>query len=121
MGVLFIYFLIFIAFILLFYWFLISYSSAMMSRLVKTKHEDTEIITQSGLAPPTWKSKPVVRIGGPGLAKRYAMWRIGRLIYYFQHTVLVDSESTRETATTELEAVRDDWRSKSWQEIFPYR
>jgi hypothetical protein len=49
------------------------------------------------------------------------MWRIGRLIYYFQHTVLVDSESTRETATTELEAVRDDWRSKSWQEIFPYR
>lgn len=121
MGVFFIYLLVFIAFILLLYWFLISYSSAVLSRLVKTKHQDTEIITQSGLAPPTWKSKPVIRLGGPRLAKRYAMWRIDRLIHYFEHTTLVDSESTRETAVADLEAVRDDWRSKTWEEIFPYR
>jgi hypothetical protein len=116
-----VYTLVAIGLIVLMYWFVIAYGQAAIRRTVESRHRDAEIITESGIAPPWWKNRLVVRMGIPGLSKRYALWRIDRLVKYFKHTPLTDSEETRQRVVSSLREVRSQWRNGTWNDIYPYR
>ena len=103
------------------YFFVLTYSQRLVRGLVEDKHRDGEMIGQTRLAPPSWRSSLLVRLATPRMRRRYALRRIDRLIGYFRTTSMVDSEATRTLIVDELAGVRDEWRSMTWEEICPYR
>ena len=109
-----------IGMIVFMYWFVITLSRTAIRRTVEYRHRDSEVIVESGLVPPWWQRSLIVRLGSPRLAKRYALRRISRLVKYFKHTPLTDTEDTRAIVVGSLQDVRSQWRERSWEEIFPY-
>jgi len=109
-----------VAFIFLLYKFILSYSQKAVSRLVETKHRAAEEILKTGIAPHKWGKKGLTRLLNLGLPKLIAVWKLERIISYFQYTPLVEDEDTRELLLSRLRKIRDDWKSKEWKEIYPY-
>lgn len=103
------------------YGLILLFSKRMIQMAVDTKHRETEIISQSGLAPPQWNSRLLVRSGYPKLAKWVAMRRIRKLISYFRYTPLVADEESRSVVLKTLSQVQQSWRTKEWREIYPYQ
>jgi hypothetical protein len=120
MGIILILMIGMVGFLVLFFWFILGYSNRMVRLLVESRHRDAEFILSSRMPPPDWKSRLLVRFG-PAAAKWYALRRVKIITNYFQRTPFVDSEEVRRAAVDDLEAVRKEWRGKTWNEIFPYR
>lgn len=118
--VLLLYLLIAVIAIVLIYFFLLSYSSKLFDKLVQSKHHDAEAISGTGLVPPHWNRKLVVRLSVPLLARSYALWRLGRIIQYFRNSPLVDDEQTRRALVLSLEEVDNEWKQKQWNEMTPW-
>lgn len=104
---------------------IVAYSELLLRLLVERKHRDTEMITETDLAPPDWPRRISFRvlgfIGGKPAKKRMAMQRINRLISYFQRTPLVDDEDTRRLIVSQLTNARKLWKQRNWDEIYPYK
>lgn len=102
-----------------FFFLVIWYTSTSVRVLVGSKHNDADFIVSSGMAPPEWKRRPAVCLG-PMVAKRYANYRINKLINYYRRTPLVDSETVRSERLGELRSIKLKWRKSTWGDIFPY-
>jgi len=109
-----------VAFIFLLYKFILGYSQKTVSRLVEKKHRAAEVILNTGIAPHKWGEKGLTRVLNRSLSKFIVVWKLERIISYFQHTPLVEDEDTRELLLSKLRKIRDDWKRKEWKEIYPY-
>ena len=79
------------------------------------------MILSSGIAPPKWNRLGLIRLGAGGFVKYRAMWKMGRIINYFEHTPMVENDEARELIVSRLKGVRSEWKGMNWEEIYPYK
>ena len=97
--------------------------TGMAERMGARPHNDGQEIARTGLVPVGWGGR-----GGPaaaqrfaGLKKRRALARLARVVRYYRHTPLVESEAERKNMVERLRDVRRQWRARPWREIYPWR
>ncbi len=118
------YFLLFIlgfaAFITIFSKLVILYSEKVITTLVEQKHRDAEVILSTGIVPPKWAKRGINSFVGEGISKSIVMRRLDKVIKYFQHSPLVESDDAREILVGRLRGIQESWQKMNWKEMYPY-
>jgi hypothetical protein len=115
--------------------FLLKYSGVLVTKLserfVTSRFRAAESLLKEGRLPANWSERIHARVfhGIParlGLrvrdqlendAKRMMLGMLDGLIKYFGNSPFFDNPDTRTMFLERLEAVRESWRQKSWEEI----
>ena len=109
-----------IAVFLLFRLFIVSYATMLTKRFVEDRHEDADVILETGFLPGRWlvigRRRPRMR---KRFTKRKAMKKLRAIISYFERTPMVADDEARATMLERLEAVSSAWQTASLAELRP--
>ena len=108
------------AFLTIFLKLIILYSEKILSALVERKHRDAEAILSTGIVPPQWAKKGINYFVGDRISKSIVIRRLDKVIKYFQHSPLVESDDAREILVGRLRSIQESWRKMNWKEMYPY-
>lgn len=108
------------AFILVFSKFAILYSEKVITAMVEQKHRDAEVILATGIVPLKWGNGRFHSFVSEDISKFFVIRRLEKLIKYFQHSPLVDSDDAREMLVGRLQNIRDSWCKMNWKDMYPY-
>lgn len=98
------------------------YSEKILHLMTHNRHEDSDFLIHSGMAPISWKKRTSFRLRlmiSEKAAHRLAMKRLNALANYFTRTPLVDSEESRITILQKFSEIKERWSKLTWQELFP--
>jgi hypothetical protein len=97
------------------------YAEKILHLMTNNRHNDSDFLINTGLAPETWKKRPVFRIGllfSEKTAHALAMKRVDALSNYFTRTPLVNSEESRKVILKQFSELKEKWSKSSWEELF---
>jgi hypothetical protein len=99
---------------------IIIYAEKVITILVEKKHKDAEAILSTGTVPPRWIKLGIASYMGGDILKLIAIRRLDKIIKYFKHSPMVESDNARQILIERLQSIQDSWCKMEWKKMYPY-